>query len=457
MMTDQGCYPDPAALWEKVFVELQKLISPDACRRWFQPVRPLNYEPGILSLGVENTIYQYWIEENYLPQLRDCLHLITGRETRVSFELLQGQGTAPAPAPEAAKDADSSPKSQPLRTELIARYLFSSFVEGAGNQFARAAASAVAEAPARTYNPLLIHGSVGLGKTHLMHAIGHRILEKNPRARVVYVTSEQFTNEFVSAIQHNELVKFRRRFRQADVLFIDDIQFLGGKERSQEEFFHTFNALFDGNKQIVLSSDAPPSDIKNLEQRLVSRFEWGLTAELQPPDIETRLAILRSKAAKMEVKLGDSILLFIAENIKANIRRLEGALNRVAAWAALNERKITQAQVEDLLKDFIQQENRQQITIELIQRRVVENFDLRMNDMTSKRRPNNIAIPRMVAMYLARKKTGKSLQEIGECFGGRDHGTVLHACRTIEARMEKDSQLKQQVLFLIQKLESNPT
>ncbi|MDX6767076.1 MAG: chromosomal replication initiator protein DnaA [Candidatus Methylacidiphilales bacterium] len=445
---------EPSALWEKVFAELQKLISPDACRRWFQPVRPLNYEPGLLSLGVENTIYQYWIEENYLPQLRDCLHLITGRETRVAFELVGTPGRTTAPV--ATEEVDEPTTKAPVRTELIPRYLFSSFVEGAGNQFARAAASAVAESPARTYNPLLIHGAVGLGKTHLMHAIGHRILEKNAKARVVYVTSEQFTNEFVSAIQHGELVKFRRRFRQADVLFIDDIQFFGGKERSQEEFFHTFNALFDGNKQIVLSSDAPPSDIKNLEQRLVSRFEWGLTAELQPPDIETRLAILRSKAAKLEVKLGDSILLFIAENIKANIRRLEGALNRVAAWAALNERKITQAQVEDLLKDFIQQETRQQITIELIQRRVAENFDLRMNDMTSKRRPNNIAIPRMVAMYLARKKTGKSLQEIGECFGGRDHGTVLHACRTIEARMEKDAHLKQQVQFLIQKLESNP-
>lgn len=454
-MQDHGSNHEPAALWEKVFAELQKLISPDACKRWFNPVRALNYEPGLLSLGVENSIYQYWIEENYLPQLRDCLHLITGRETRVAFELVNAQGLSSAPA---AVEPDEPPAKTPApRVELIARYLFSTFVEGSGNQFARAAASAVAESPARTYNPLLIHGSVGLGKTHLMHAIGHRILEKNPRARVVYVTSEQFTNEFVSAIQHNDLVKFRRRFRQADVLFIDDIQFLGGKERSQEEFFHTFNALFDGNKQIVLSSDAPPSEIKNLEQRLVSRFEWGLTAELQPPDIETRLAILRSKAAKMEVKLGDSVLLFIAENIKANIRRLEGALNRVAAWAALNDRKITQAQVEDLLKDFIQQETRQQITIELIQRRVAENFDLRMNDMTSKRRPNNIAIPRMVAMYLARKKTGKSLQEIGECFGGRDHGTVLHACRTIEARMEKDAHLKQQVHFLIQKLESNPT
>jgi chromosomal replication initiator protein len=454
MMHSDGALSDPATLWSRVCEELQKQISPDAFRRWFTPVRVLNYEPGFLSLGVENAIYQYWIEENYLAQLRDCLQLISGKDTAVSFETVAVDGTArtnPLPAPTEPAAAAPRPATKP---DLVPRYLFQTFVVGMNNQFAHAAAQAVSDSPARTYNPLFLHGAVGLGKTHLMHAIGHRLLEKNPRARVVYVTSEQFTNEFISAIQHGELVKFRKRFRQADVLFIDDIQFFAGKERSQEEFFHTFNALFDGSKQIVLTSDCPPAEVKNLEQRLVSRFEWGLTAELQAPDMETRLAILRAKAAKMDVRLGDSVLLFIAENIKANIRRLEGALNRVAAWAALNDRKISQAQVEDLLRDFIQQESRQQVTIEVIQRRVAEAFDIRMNDMTSKRRPNNIAIPRMVAMYLARKKTGKSLQEIGECFGGRDHGTVLHACRTIEARMETNDHLRQQVQFLQQKLDS---
>jgi len=456
MIHPDGALSDPATLWQRVCAELQKQISPDAFRRWFTPVRVVNYEPGLLSLGVENAIYQYWIEENYLNQLRDCLHLISGRDTKVAFETV-ASGQAPAAVAEAepAEEPAPAPRSAP-KPDLVPRYVFQTYVVGMNNQFAHAAAQAVAESPARTYNPLFIHGAVGLGKTHLMHAVGHRILEKNPRARIVYVTSEQFTNEFVSAIQHGELAKFRKRFRQADALFIDDIQFFAGKERSQEEFFHTFNALFDGSKQIVLTSDCPPSDVKNLEQRLVSRFEWGLTAELQAPDMETRLAILRSKAAKMDVRLGDTVLLFIAENIKANIRRLEGALNRVAAWAALNDRKITQAQVEDLLRDFIQQENRQQVTVELIQRRVAEAFDIRMNDMTSKRRPNNIAVPRMVAMYLSRKKTGKSLQEIGECFGGRDHGTVLHACRAIESRMEADAHLRQQVQFLLQKLESAP-
>lgn len=455
MSGPNGAFSEAAALWHRVCEELQKQISPDAFRRWFTPVRVLGYEPGLLSLGVENAIYQYWIEENYIYQLRDCLHLISGRDTKVAFEIVAGgSGAVATPsAVEAAQEPAPAPRSTP-KPDLIPRYVFQTFVVGMNNQFAHAAAQAVAESPARNYNPLFIHGGVGLGKTHLMHAIGHRMLEKNPRARIVYVTSEQFTNEFVSAIQHGELTKFRKRFRQAEALFIDDIQFFAGKERSQEEFFHTFNALFDGSKQIVLTSDSPPSDVKNLEQRLVSRFEWGLTAELQAPDMETRLAILRAKAAMMDVRLGDTVLLFIAENIKANIRRLEGALNRVAAWAALNDRKITQAEVEDLLRDFIQQENRQQITIELIQRRVAEAFDIRMNDMTSKRRPNNIALPRMVAMYLSRKKTGKSLQEIGECFGGRDHGTVLHACRVIEGRIESDAQLRQQIQLLLQKLES---
>ncbi|MEM9400788.1 MAG: chromosomal replication initiator protein DnaA, partial [Verrucomicrobiota bacterium] len=347
----------------------------------------------------------------------------------------------------------TKPRMAGNKNNLKVNYEFKSFVVGVNNQFAHAAALAVSESPARVYNPLFIHGSVGLGKTHLMHAIGHHIQKNNKNSRVIYVTSEQFTNEFIDAIQHGELVKFRKRYRQAEVLLIDDIQFFAGKDRSQEEFFHTFNALFDGNKQIVLSSDCPPSDVSNLEQRLVSRFEWGLTAELQPPDIETRLAILRSKAEKMQIRLGDSVLLFIAERVKANIRRLEGALNRVAAWAALNDRKITQNQVGELLKDFIQQEARQVVTIEGIQKRVAENFDIRMTDMTSKRRPANIAVPRMVAMYLSRKMTPKSLQEIGEAFGGRDHGTVLHACKTIEERINSNEKFRHSVESVTKKLE----
>lgn len=447
---------NPNEIWSRICEELKSLISPDAFKRWFSPITLTSLEEGRLVLGVDNSIYQYWIEENYLTQLREASELAIGQPVEVVFEP-SGEALQP-------KEEKEAPKERPLRVSkerpgdskqgsLIPRYEFRSFVVGVNNQFAHAAAVAVAEAPAKIYNPLFIHGSVGLGKTHLMHAIGHHVVAKKPNARVIYVTSEQFTNEFINAIQHGEMVKFRKRYRQAEALLIDDVQFFAGKDRSQEEFFHTFNALFDGNKQIVLSSDCPPSDVANLEQRLVSRFEWGLTAELQPPDIETRLAILRSKASKMQVRLGDSVLLFIAERVKANIRRLEGALNRVAAWASLNERKVTQTQVEELLKDFIQQEARQVVTIDSIQRKVAEGFDIRMTDMTSKRRPANIAVPRMVAMYLSRRLTQKSLQEIGEAFGGRDHGTVLHACKSIECKMGDSDQFKQTVTAITRKLE----
>ena len=446
-------FNDQHELWQKTCYELQKLISPDAFKRWFSPVKPVSLESGRLVLNVDNSIYQFWIEGNYLPQLKESLALAFGRDVEVMFEVGSSDNGTATPASSAAEEVfESRNQAKATTSDLIQRYVFETFVVGVNNQFAHAAALAVAEAPAKIYNPLFIHGAVGLGKTHLMHAIGHRIQKMRKNVRIIYVTSEQFTNEFITAIQHAELIKFRKRFRQADVLLIDDVQFFAGKERSQEEFFHTFNALFDGNKQIILTSDSPPVEVKNLEQRLVSRFEWGLTAELQPPDIETRLAILKAKAAKMDVRLGDGVLHFIAERVKANIRRLEGALNRVAAWAALNDKKLTQAQVEELLKDFIQQEARNAVTIDIIQRKVAENFDIRMTDMTSKRRPNNIAIPRMVAMYLCRKLTHKSLHEIGEAFGGRDHGTVLHACKRVESDMEKDSNLRQQINFLSQKL-----
>jgi chromosomal replication initiator protein len=450
-------------LWTQTCAELKKLISPDAYSRWFKPLSLVEYNSGTAVLGIKNTIYQYWIEENYLTPLRGALETVTGTDVQIEFRTLATDGSVEAlpeqkPEPAKLKRPNRSNRSSSRQyaggSDLIPRYTFETFVVGVNNQFAHAASQAVAKSPARTYNPLFIHGSVGLGKTHLMHAIGHHMLKENPSTRIVYVTSEQFTNEFVSAIQHGELANFRKRFRMADALLIDDIQFFAGKERSQEEFFHTFNALFDGNKQIILTSDCPPSDVAKLENRLVSRFEWGLTAELQPPDIETRLAILKSKAAKLNIILSDTVLLFIAERVKANIRRLEGALNRVAAWAALNDRKIKQEQVEELLKDFIQEEARHIVTIDGIQRKVAESFDIRMSDMSSKRRPNNIAIPRMIAMYLSRRMTSKSLQEIGEAFGGRDHGTVLHAVKKIEERISSDPNLRQQVHMVTQQIES---
>jgi chromosomal replication initiator protein len=331
---------------------------------------------------------------------------------------------------------------------LNPRNTFESFVVGPNNEIAHAAALAVAQAPARTYNPLFIYGGVGLGKTHLMQAIGQYVWAKKKNVKVIYVSSELFINEFIDAIQHSNLVKFRKRYRQVDLLLIDDIQFLGGKERSQEEFFHTFNTLFDGHKQIVLSSDRPASEIANLEHRLVSRFEWGLTAELQPPDIETRMAILRKKARGMQIILRDEVFQFLATRIRTNVRRLEGALMRVASFASLSGKELTQEVVEHLLKDILQEEGRHSVTIEQIQRRVAEHFDVRVADMTSKRRPASIAFPRQVAMYLARELTKASLNEIGDAFGGRDHGTVLHACKLVKKRMAEQDNIRQTISFI---------
>ena len=281
-----------------------------------------------------------------------------------------------------------------------------------------------------------------------MQAIGQQVCAGKKNTKVIYLSSELFINEFIDAIQHSTLVKFRKRYRQADLLLIDDIQFLGGKERSQEEFFHTFNTLFDGHKQIVLSSDRPPSEIANLEHRLVSRFEWGLTAELQPPDVETRLAILRKKAIALEIKLDDEVFEFLANRIRSNVRRLEGGLMRVASFASLSGKALTPEVIEHLLKDILLEEGRQSITIEQIQKGVAERFDVRLADMTSKRRPAHIAFPRQVAMYLARELTKASLNEIGEAFGGRDHGTVLHACKLVKKRMKEQEKIRQTISFI---------
>jgi chromosomal replication initiator protein len=312
---------------------------------------------------------------------------------------------------------------------------------------------AVAPSPGKSYNPLCLYGGVGLGKTHLLHAIGHHVLAKKPNARVAYLSCEKFTNEFIDGIQNNQLVKFRKKYRQTDVLLIDDIQFLSGKERIQEEFFHTFNALHEAHKQIVLSCDSPACEIDGLEQRLSSRFEWGLSADLQPPDVETRLAILLNKEKSLGVTLPRAIVEYIANNIRANIRRLEGALLRVTTFASLTKQELTIDLAEQLLRDTLQEEGRSAVSIDVIQKKVAEHYDIRLADMTSRRRPEYIAFPRQVAMYLSRQMTESSLNVIGTAFGGRDHGTVLHACRLVKDRMEMDSSVRQAVLYLERQLQ----
>jgi chromosomal replication initiator protein len=442
------------AFWTEIAAQIKTEVGHEAYERWFREVEPVELDEKTLTLRVPNRIFQFWIDSNYLAQLRSVVMLALSSPREIKFVFPEEtEGLHPIKAPV----AEPKTKREPLdaRTPAVGtngfnpRNTFDAFVVGATNEFAYAACKAVSDAPARTYNPLFIYGGVGLGKTHLMHAIGQAIMAKRKPIKVVYITSEAFTNEFIDAIQNNTLMRFRKRHRQADVLLIDDIQFLADKGRTQEEFFHTFNTLFDGHKQIVLSSDRPPSEIASLETRLVSRFEWGLTAELQAPDIETRVAILRKKAQSVDVKVDDEIVQFLAERIRTNVRRLEGALLRVASYVSLNHgRAPSMEKIEHLLKDILSEEARRAITIDQIQRRVAEHFDVRLADMTSKRRPANIAFPRQIAMYLARQLTKTSLNEIGEAFGGRDHGTVLHAHRLVKERMLKDERTRQVVTFL---------
>jgi chromosomal replication initiator protein len=440
-----------AQLWTKISAALKPQVSADTFKRWFSAVKLTNATADEVTLLVPNNIYQFWIESNHMPALQSAIAAVCNGPRAVKFicavdTSAGADGAEPEPilsarAQAAAARSNTTPGLNPRNT-------FESFVVGPNNEIAHAASLAVAQSPAKTYNPLFIYGGVGLGKTHLMQAIGQYIGARTKNTRVMYLSSELFINEFIDAIQHNNLVKFRKRYRQADLLLIDDIHFLGGKERSQEEFFHTFNTLFDGHKQIVLSSDRPASEIANLEHRLVSRFEWGLTAELQPPDVETRMAILRKKARTLKIRLRDEIFEFLANRIKTNVRRLEGALMRVASFASLSGKELTNEVVEHLLKDILQEEARRAVTIDQIQRRVAEHFDVRLADMTSKRRPANIAFPRQIAMYLARELTKASLNEIGEAFGGRDHGTVLHACKLVKKRMKEQDKIRQTISFI---------
>ncbi len=440
------------SMWKSATKSLQKTLNPELFNRWIAPIRPLQLAEGELVLGVANEFYQIWLQENFLQLIREAVNRTSAEPLQIKL-VIDGQSARPVdPAVAAPSLTSSAPARSELEGRLNPRYTFDAFIVGPNNNFAHAAALAVAQSPAKAYNPLFIYGGVGLGKTHLMQAIGHAVTDRAKTSKVCYLTSEQFTNDFIQAIQTSSMVKFRKKYRQVDVLLIDDIQFLAGKERMQEEFFHTFNTLFDAHKQIVLSSDRPAAEIANLENRLVSRFEWGLVTELQLPDLETRIAILRKKAALLEVKVPDAVLIFLAERIRTNIRRLEGALVRVASYTSLTGKEMNTDTLETLLRDALHEEAKRSITVDAIQRKVAEHFDIRLADMTSRRRPQNVAFPRQVAMYLSRTLTGLSLNDIGESFGGRDHGTVLHACRMVNQRIAKDQRLRQTLSYLEQSL-----
>ena len=442
------------SLWKEACGHLQDLLHPDVYARWIAVIKADSLTDEALTLSVDNDFYQTWLEENYLPLIEKAVVSIRGESLPIRFTVSSNPVEPSDEEPEPQKPRRTIRERLSRRNapgaQLNPKFTFDSFIVGPSNSFAHAASLAVAQAPARAYNPLFIYGDVGLGKTHLMEAIGHHV-STSARAKVCYISSEAFLNEYIDSLQNRSLIEFRKKYRQTDLLLIDDIHFLASKERLQEEFFHTFNALFDAHKQIVMTSDRPASEIAGLEQRLVSRFEWGLVTELEAPDLETRIAILREKQAKTEVKLPDELILFIAQNIGSNIRRLEGALIRAVSYSSLTGRELTLDSLRYLLRDTMDQEKESEVTFDAIQRAVAEHFDIRLADMTSKRRPRCIAVPRQVAMYLCRRMTRSSLPDIANAFS-KTHATVLHAYKSVENRMDVDDSLRQDVRNISRKL-----
>jgi chromosomal replication initiator protein len=435
-----------ADLWNKALGNIEKKISKPSFDTWLKSTKAHLLQGDTLTITAPNEFARDWLEERYSQLISGILYEITGEELVVKFIIPQNQNeeevNLPVPPKKARKDDEQPELPQSL---LNPKYLFDSFVIGSGNRFAHAASLAVAEAPAKAYNPLFIYGGVGLGKTHLMHAIGHYVLEHNPSAKVVYLSSEKFTNEFINSIRDNKAVEFRNKYRNVDVLLIDDIQFLAGKESTQEEFFHTFNALHDESKQIVISSDRPPREIPTLEDRLRSRFEWGLITDITPPDLETRIAILRKKAKAEGLDIPNEVMLYIANQIDSNIRELEGALIRVVAYSSLINKDINADLAAEALKDIIPSSKPKVITILEIQRVVGEHFNIKLDDFKAKKRTKSVAFPRQIAMYLSRELTDFSLPKIGEEFGGRDHTTVIHAHEKISKLLQTDAQLQSQL------------
>lgn len=423
--------------WSKITEDLKKNINPRSYETWIKPIKPLELKDKILTLEAPNKFFKDWLEEHYVEQIAKIVKVVEGEDISISFIINK---TEKAPLDTIYEKAEKNHPSVSIATlSLNPKYSFDDFVVGPSNRFAHAAALAVAESPATAYNPLFIYGGVGLGKTHLMQAIGQYLFKNRPDAKTLYISSEKFTNQLISAIQNRTTLNFRTNYRNIDVLLIDDIHFIAGKESTQEEFFHTFNALYDARKQIVISSDRQPKEIPGLEERLVSRFEWGLVTDIQQPDLETRIAILRKKAEKEKVEVPNDVAFFVADKIKSNVRELEGALIRVVAYALLIGRKISVDLVKEVLKETLSREEEKRITIELIQKKVAEYFDMRLSDMTTKRRTQAIAHPRQIAMYLCRNLTDFSLPQIGEAFGGRDHTTVLHACEKIQQLLKTNS------------------
>lgn len=443
-------------LWNDACRHLKETLPKDIFDKWIAVIQCREIKKGRAVLVVGNDFYQSWLEEHYLPLIQNALSIISGEHFDLELTVDYNLAAEPIENPEPTKDRVRSilggqKRSNETKSNLNKNYTFDSFVVGPSNQFAHAASMASAQSPSRAYNPLFIYGGVGLGKTHLMQAIGNYIVTKKGRGKICYTTSEAFLNEYIDALQSNSLAKFRKKYRTVDALLIDDIHFLAGKERLQEEFFHTFNAIFENHKQIVMTSDRPAGELDGLAPRLVSRFEWGLVVELESPDVETRVAILRKKCEQLNLSIEPDLLFYIAERISSNIRRLEGALIRVASYISLTGQNVDHSKLEYLLRDTLDQESKLAISIESIQKTVAEHFDLRVGDLVGPKRPKNIAWPRQVAMYLSRNMTDNSFPVIGNAFS-RNHATVVHACKAVEKEQSKDLKLRQTLSLLRQRV-----
>ena len=443
-------------LWEKTLDIIKGELSEVSFNTWIKSCEPISMSSDTIKISVPNAFTQEILEKRYKDLVANSIKAICSKLYNIEFliasEIQNSEENQSETKDSNLKGNKKFIVNDEMTNNLNPKYTFDSFVIGNSNRFAHAASLAVAESPAKAYNPLFIYGGVGLGKTHLMHAIGHYVLKNNPNAKVVYVSSEKFTNELINAIKDDKNEEFRNKYRNVDILLIDDIQFIAGKERTQEEFFHTFNALHDANKQIILSSDRPPKEIPTLEDRLRSRFEWGLIADIQVPDFETRMAILKKKADVENLNVANEVMVYIATKIKSNIRELEGALIRIVAYSSLTNREITVDLASEALKDIISKKQGKHITIEIIQDIVASYFNLRVDDLKSQRRTRNVSYPRQIAMYLSRKLTDMSLPKIGEEFGGRDHTTVIHAYEKISDNLNRDETLQHTIDDLTKKL-----
>lgn len=443
------------AVWQDVLQRIRQSLSDHHFTTWFGPLRLVSLDEERALLEVPNRFFREWLSDNHLPLIEDTLQSVTGRPYTVQFAVATGGAETPVPQPPAAIPVATraAPREPGLRTALMPGLTFETFVAGSGNQFAHAAALAVAAMPARNYNPLFIYGGVGLGKTHLLNAIGHAMLDSKPGLRVTFLSAEQFMNELINSIRYEKMMQFRAKYRDScDALLIDDVQFIAGKERTQEEFFHTFNALHQNHRQIVLTSDKFPKEIPGFEDRLRSRFEWGLVADIQAPDTETKVAILKKKAEMDRIPLPDDVAHFLAENIDSNIRRLEGSLTRVGAYASLTGGDITISLAEEVLQKFFRDEARN-ITVEFIQKLVCKHYSIKISEIKSSRKTKSLTLPRQIAMYLSREYTSCSFPAIGEKFGNKDHSTVIHAVKSIKNKLKDDISLKNALTILEKELQ----